>query len=177
MVTHQTHRQIGVYGSNNRNQFELQKLFGEGPTRLAYRKETPQVPAHFTDPTAPSVCLFSFTTVKNRVKSVVDPTSEEKLREWELRVGREEAERIRTEAVAAGKLLHRRLECWMRGAPLGPCPLSKKFYCKALAEHILPHLRQELPPLGITVDRHFYPLSELTIVDFDRGYFGRFDLI
>ena len=98
-----TQRQVGVYVPTyqfgKRNQFELQKILGDGPDRLVYQQATDQIPAHFTDPTDLSVCVFGFTTVKTRVKPILDPTSEEKLREWELRVGREEADRIRTEAV------------------------------------------------------------------------------
>jgi len=176
-----TQRQVGVYVPTyqfgKRNQFELQKILGDGPDRLVCQQATAQIPAHFTDPTDLSVCVFGFTTVKNRVKPILDPTSEEKLREWELRVGREEAERIRTEAVAAGKLLHRMLERWLLGKPLGPCPIDQQPYKDALATAILPYLHRGIPPLGITTNGRFYPLSELTLVDFDRGYFGRFDLV
>jgi hypothetical protein len=90
-----------------------------------------------------------------------DPASEAALQRWEQRVGVQEAERIRNEAIAAGKAAHALLHSYVTGEV--PPPVSSRFepYFQAL-EKVLPNYEPSI-------------LSEQMVVSFTHRYYGVID--
>lgn len=90
-----------------------------------------------------------------------DPESEVALLRWERQVGKKEAERIRNEAISAGKAAHAYLHAYLTGEV--PSPVSSRYepYLHAL-EQVLPNFSQPL-------------LSEQLVVSFKYRYYGVID--
>lgn len=90
-----------------------------------------------------------------------DPESEKALKKWELSVGKQEAERIRNEAIGAGKAAHAFLHSQLTGDITTPISSRYEPYVCALSQ-VLPNFGQPL-------------LSEQLIVSFKYRYYGVID--
>jgi hypothetical protein len=107
---------------------------------------------------APGKTYYSVGAIQGKTKA---PESEAALKRWEKRIGVREAERIRDEAIAAGKAVHVALHAHTTGG-VAP-PISSRFdpYVHAL-EQVLPNYEWSL-------------LSEQLIVSFRYSYYGVID--
>lgn len=177
-----TNPKAGLYSPTERfgkrNDYRLQKVLGNGPEILEYQKSQNGYPPYYYDPAARSVCVYSFSAMKTVVTPILDPGSEEILKSWTARVGSEEAKQIRDEAVNAGNMGHSMLERFNAGKSIGPYSLKMAGYVKALTDDILPHLNPSSSPIAV-VDDHgeLVTLSEIFVVDFDRQFLGRLDMV
>lgn len=160
------------------NNYRLRRVMGNGPETLEYQRWQDGHPSYYYGAGDRSTRAYSFSGVKSVVTPILDPGAEEVLKNWEARVGQEEAERIRNEAINAGKIGHSMLENWNRGKPLGAYPLNMAGYAQALTGNILPYLRQSDPPIAVVDDAgELVTLSEVFVVDFDQQFLGRLDLV
>ncbi|GJD19578.1 hypothetical protein RIVM261_045340 [Rivularia sp. IAM M-261] len=91
----------------------------------------------------------------------LDPESEMALKKWELSVGKKEAERIRNEAIGAGKAAHVFLHSHLTGDITIPISSRYEPYVCALSQ-VLPNFGQPL-------------LSEQLIVSFKYRYYRVID--
>lgn len=175
---------LGIYVPTQRNGklniYCLRRLLGNGPDILEYQKSRNGYPPYYYGAIATGEKLhtYSFSAIKNATASIVDPDTESHLQAWEERVGTEEAERIRNEAVQAGRMAHTMLERWNRGQSLGLFDMNMAGYVQALEDSILPHLRHLKPPISVN-DEQGNPvlLSEIFVANFDQQFIGRLDLV
>lgn len=187
MIIHQSEAPqpvLGIYApmreGRKSNIYRLRRVLGNGPSSLEYQKSRDGDPAYYygTLATGEITRSYSFSTIKNATAHIVDPDGGAKLQAWEKRVGKQEAERIRAEAVQAGKLAHTMLERWNCGQSLGLFDMNLAGYVQALNESILPHLRPSKPLISVGDDRgNPIPLSEVFVANFDRQFIGRLDLV
>lgn len=100
-------------------------------------------------------------SVSNILKLTQEESSKEALREWMLRVGQKEANRIRNEAVKAGNAIHAYIHSHLIGKKAKP--VDKPY------QNYLQSLNTLLPNFGETL------LSEQFVVSFKYRYFGKID--
>lgn len=105
----------------------------------------------------------SFDSVSTILNSTQDEASKAALCRWQARVGAMEAERIRNEAIDAGKAIHTYLHNYLTGKHCPPIGSSYEGYFHAL-EKVLPKFEESF-------------LSEQTIVSFQYQYLGTLDLL
>ena len=107
---------------------------------------------------SPSNTFYSVGVIQGLTK---DPEAEAALQAWERRVGLQEAERIRNQAIAAGKATHALLHAHVTGEI--PPPVSSRFqpYVQAL-EKVLPNYEPSL-------------LSEQMVISLTHRYYGVLD--
>ncbi|MCM1983701.1 MULTISPECIES: hypothetical protein [Cyanophyceae] len=175
-------RKLGVYAPTERNGrsniYQLQLVVGNGPQQLSYQRWQDGNPAYYFGRGSSDDRAFSFSAIKSQVTPILDPDAEQALKNWEKRVGKDEADRIRNESIAAGKMGHNMLERWNRGQTPGPFPMNMGGYVKALKDGIFPYLRRSTPPLSvIDQERNEVTLSEVFVADFEEQFIGRFDLV
>ncbi|MFL9457197.1 MULTISPECIES: PD-(D/E)XK nuclease family protein [Nostocales] len=106
----------------------------------------------------PGNTYYSVGAIQGQTK---DPKSEAALQKWERQVGKQEAERIRNEAVGAGKAAHAVLHSRLTGEVFSPVSSRYEPYLRAL-EQVLPNFDQPL-------------LSEQMVVNFKYRYYGVID--
>ena len=175
-------QKAGFYTSTQRfgkpNNFRLQKVLGNGPEILVYQKsENGHLPYYYGEEDR-SFRVYGFTVVKNVVTPILDPGADQSIKCWAARVGKEKAEQIRNEAISTGKTLHSMAERWNAGKSLGLYPLDMSSYVEALKDDILPHLNPSSSPIAVVDDNdEVITLSEVFVVDFDRQFLGRLDLV
>lgn len=182
MVKNKKRATFGMYVPTLRfgkpNNYRLRRVLGNGPDILEYQRYQNGHPPYYYGAGDRSTRAYSFSAVKRAVTPILDPGAEEVLKAWEARVGQEEADRIRTEAINAGKIGHSMLENWNAGKPLGAYPLNMAGYAKALTGNVLPYLRQSDPPIAVVDDEgEVITLSEVFVVDFNQQFLGRLDLV
>jgi hypothetical protein len=160
------------------NNYRLQRVVGNGPEILEYQRSQDGCPPYYYGSGDRSRRVYSFSAIKTAVTPILDPGVGQIIRSWEARVGKEEAQSIRSEAINAGKLCHSMLERWIKGKTLGLYPLNMDGYVQALQDDILPYLNQSSPPIAIVDDAgELVTLSEVFVVDFDTQFLGRIDLV
>lgn len=160
------------------NIYKLRRVMGNGPELLEYQRWQDGHPSYYYGAENRSIRAYSFSGIKAKVAPILDPGAEEMLKAWEARVGPEEADRIRNEAINAGKIGHSMLEHWNEGKPLGAYPLHMGGYVQALTNNILPYLQQSNPPLAVVDDAgEVVTLSEVFVADFHQQFLGRLDLV
>jgi len=160
------------------NNYQLRRVLGYGSDTLEYQRSQNGYPPFYYAPKDRTLRAYSFSAVKNTVTPILDPRSQEVIKNWEARVGKEEADRIRNEAISAGNIGHSMLEKWNAGKPLGVYPMNMAGYVQALENQILPYLQKSSEPIAVVDDAgDWVTLSEVFVVDFERQFLGRLDLV
>lgn len=187
MIIHQSEARqpvLGVYApvreGRKQNIYRLRRVLGNGPSSLEYQRSRDGYPPYYYGSLATGEIArsYSFSAIKKATTHIVDPDGGAKLQAWEKRVGKQEAERIRSEAIQAGKLAHIMLERWNSSKSLGLFDINMAGYVQALNESILPHLRRSDLSLSVREDEgNPIPLSEVFVANFDRQFIGRLDLV
>lgn len=177
-----TLKTLGLYVPTLRygkpNNYRLRRVLGNGPAILEYQRYQNGHPSYYYGAGDRGTRAYSFSAVKSTVTPILDPESLDVLKRWEARVGKEEADRIRNEAISAGKIGYSMLERWNDGKSLGAYPLNMTGYVEALDNNVLPYLRQSNPPISVVDDEgELVTLSEVFVVDFDQQFLGRIDLV
>ncbi len=175
-------QQAGLYKptiqSGKSNNYRLERVVGNGPEILEYQRSQDGRPPYYYGAGDRSRRVYSFSAIKTAVTPILDPGAGQFLKDWESRVGKEEAQQIRNDAISAGKIGHSMLERWNEGKTLGLYPLQMAGYVQALQDDILPYLNQSSPPIALVDDEgELVTLSEVFVVDFDTQFLGRIDLV
>lgn len=102
-----------------------------------------------------------FHSVSNILRLTQDTRTKKALYEWETHIGKEEAKRIRDEAIRAGNTIHAYLHAYLMKEKTKPIEKLYEPYCSALKK-LLPHFEASL-------------LSEQLIVSFKHRYIGQID--
>lgn len=181
----------GIYQSSGESIYRgLNKIKGNGPNKLYYQKAQNAMPGYFWGKMSNESIykVYAFTTIKNfefdlgedeptNVYNRLNPEGAEALKRWAIREGAN-ADKIRDEQIAHGKVVHRCAENIANNKPLGLYPLSSTPYVDALKNDILPYLHQpNSNDFILGEDGTSFPLSELFVADFSLGVATRFDRI
>ncbi len=102
-----------------------------------------------------------FRSVSSILKITQDNKSKENLRRWEARIGKDEAKRIRDEAIRNGNAIHSFLHARISGKKPRPIKKQQQPYLQAL-DKVLPNYGTSL-------------LSEQLVVSLEHQYFGKID--
>jgi len=181
----------GIYSPVGQSIYKgLTKIDGNGPNKLTYQKAKNGYPGYFWGVTSygQTYKVYAFSTIKNfdfqtndgsstNVYARINPDGAEALRKWAAREG-ENANRIRDEQIAHGKVVHRCADNVASQKPLGLYPVSSAPYINALKNDVLPHIHYSTSAdFLIGKNGTKIPLSELFVADFSIGAATRFDRI